>query len=214
MQAPSYEYKVTFTPTRRLARFAFSITEVKHLTISAILIIGVGLSIMFSSLGTGLFELAPAVLVAASAMFVAIFLLHEIAHKMVAQYYGLWAEFRLILLGVFFTLLSLIPLSLFKIIAPGAVMIAGPADRKIIGKTAVAGPLTNIILAIISLPIAFFIPLAYLSVAFNAWIALLNILPVAILDGLKVFQWSKIVWAAVFIAALALAVVTLVYFYA
>jgi len=145
-------------------------------------------------------------------MFVGLFLLHEIAHKLVAQHYGLWAEFRLIMFGALLTLLSAIPLSPFKIIAPGAVMIAGSANQKIMGKTAVAGPLTNIILSILSLPVAYLVhPLAYLSVAFNAWIALFNVIPIAMLDGLKVFKWNKIVWVVVFTLALTLTIATYAY---
>jgi len=205
-EPPPFEYKVTLTPPRRLAKLGFSSTELKHLTVSAVLIIGVGFSIMFSSPGTALFKLSPVILAAASLMFVGLFLLHEIAHKLVAQHYGLWAEFRLILFGALLTLLSVIPFSPFKIIAPGAVMIAGSASQEIMGKTAVAGPLTNIILSLISLPFVYFAPnsIAYWSVAFNAWIALVNILPVAMLDGLKVFKWNKIIWATVFAISLIL----------
>lgn len=156
--------------------------------------------------------LPATVLVAASVMFVGLFLLHEIAHKLVAQRYGLWAEFRLIWFGALLTLLSVIPFSPLKIIAPGAVMIAGSANQEIMGKTAVAGPLTNIILSLISLPIAYFVhPLAFWSVAFNAWIALFNALPIAMLDGLKIFRWNKIVWAMVFVVAVALTAATFAY---
>ena len=145
-------------------------------------------------------------------MFVGLFLLHEISHKLVAQRYGLWAEFRLIWFGALLTLLSAIPFSPLKIIAPGAVMIAGSANQEVMGKTAVAGPLTNIVLSLVSLPIAYFIhPLAFWSVAFNAWIALFNALPIAMLDGLKIFKWNKIVWAIVFTFALALTAATFAY---
>src|SRR5512136_2605806 len=54
------------------------------------------------------------------------FLLHEMAHKVVARRYGCWAEFRadyrmlgLALITAFFG---------FLFAAPGAVMIAGPVD--------------------------------------------------------------------------------------
>lgn len=91
-------------------------------------------------------------------------------------------------------------------------MIAGTANKDIVGKTSIAGPLTNIILATISLPIAFFVsPLAFWSVSFNAWIALFNTIPFAMLDGLKIFKWNKIVWALVFAIAVALTAATFTY---
>jgi Zn-dependent protease len=52
--------------------------------------------------------------------------------------------------------------------------------------------------------------LALLSAAFNAWIALFNLIPFAIMDGLKVFRWNKLVWAVTFTASLALTVYTLI----
>ena len=212
-EAAPYEFKISYTPPRRLTKFGFSLTEIEHLTVSAILIIGVGFSIMSGSRGMNPLTLPTIVLAAASIMFVGLFLLHEIAHKLVAQRYGLWAEFRLIWFGALLTLLSVIPFSPFKIIAPGAVMIAGSANQEVMGKTAVAGPLTNITLSLVSLPIAYLVhhPLAFWSVAFNAWIALFNALPIAMLDGLKIFKWNKIVWAMVFAVALALTAATFVY---
>lgn len=212
-EARPFEYKVTYTPPRPFAKFWFSSTEIKHLVVSAILVTGVGLSIMFSSRVINPLSLTPAVLATASFMFIGVFLFHEIAHKLVAQHFGLWAEFRLILFGAILTLISIIPFSFFKIIAPGAVMVAGAASRDVMGKTAVAGPLTNIALSVISLPIAYFLnnPIAYWSVAFNAWIALLNVLPIAMLDGLKIYKWNKIVWAFVFTLSLALTIATFIY---
>jgi len=202
-----YEYKVTYTPGQPSAKFWFSLTEIKHLTASALLVMGVGLS----SFGFSLLSTPPEILIAASLIFIGAFLLHEIAHKVVAQRFGLWAEFRLILFGAFLTLLSII-IPFPKFIAPGAVMIAGTANKDIVGKTSIAGPLTNIILATISLPIAFFVsPLAFWSVSFNAWIALFNTIPFAMLDGLKIFKWNKIVWALVFAIAVALTAATFTY---
>lgn len=210
-----YEFKVTYTPSRPLTKFSFSLKEIEHLAISAVLVMGVGLSIMFSYFRTSFFDLPTEFYVAASVMFVVLFLLHEIAHKLVAQHYGLWAEFRLIMFGAVLTLLSAFPFSPFKVIAPGAMMIAGQANQQVMGKTAVAGPLTNLVLSVVSLTIAFSIPsissIAYLSSVFNAWIALINTLPILMLDGLKIFRWNKIVWAFVFAVALALTIATFFY---
>jgi len=211
-EAP-FEYRVTYTPSRS-TRFRFSRTEVRHLTVSALLVMGVGLSIFrISRWYSNLVILGVLAL-----MFVSVFLLHEIAHKLVAQYYGLWAEFRLFLLGALLTLLSVV--SPIKFISPGAVMIAGNASREVVGKTAVAGPLTNIVLSLVSFALAslfgellrspfFFV--AMLSAAFNAWIALVNLIPIGILDGWKIFEWNKVVWGVAFVLSIALTALTFNY---
>jgi Zn-dependent protease len=209
-EAP-FEYKVTFTPPHS-TKFRFSRTELSHLTISALLVSAVGLSI----LGLNLLSVQPAILVLLVFLFTCAFLLHEIAHKIVAQRYGLWAEFRLTLLGALITLLSIVS-PFFKIISPGAVMIAGTADKEAVGKTSIAGPLTNIILCIGSFTLSFFLGSPFFEVAvsaaaFNAFIAVLNLIPIGILDGWKVFKWSKIVWALAFASSVAL-VIAIVYFY-
>jgi len=207
-EAP-FEYQVTYTPPR-LTKFGFSSTEIKHLTISALLMMGVGLSIgsqvMDPVLGVSYLYSNPALLVVLALLFVSFFLLHEITHKLVAQHYGLWAEFRLLLIGVLLTLFSAIPFFPIKFVAPGAVMIAGSANEEIVGKTSVAGPLTNITLSLILLTVAFLLPaqsvqyfqVAIVSAAVSSWIALFNLIPVAMLDGLKVFKWSKIIWGMTF----------------
>jgi len=210
-EAP-FEYKVTYTPPR-LIKFGFSFTEIRHLTISALLVMGVGLSIFSVSY----WYTNPAILVVLALVFASVFLLHEIAHKLVAQHYGLWAEFRLFLIGALLTLFSVV--SPIKFVAPGAVMIVGSANKDIVGKTSVAGPLTNITLSLISLTVAFFLPtqpvqyleVAMLSAAFNSWIALFNLIPIAMLDGLKVFKWNKIIWGMTFAMSVLLAAFTFDY---
>jgi Zn-dependent protease len=136
--------------------------------------------------------------------------MHEIAHKITAQHFGLWAEFRLTMLGALVTLLSIIS-PFFKIISPGAVMISGNASKETIGKTSIAGPLTNIVFCMIALTLVFVLPpssslvdVAVFTAFFNAFIAILNLIPVGILDGWKVFQWSKIIWALAFVTSLIL----------
>jgi len=200
-----YEYTVTYTPFGlKPKRFWFSQTELKHLTISALLVMGVGLSWVL--LG---WNFPPLFLLIMAFIFTFVFLSHEIVHKIVAQHYGLWAEFRLTLFGALITLLSIF--SPFKIVSPGAVMIAGTSSRATVGKTAIAGPLTNIIFCAVSFAFTLILPqndyffvVAVFSAAFNAFIAVLNLIPIGILDGWKVFEWNKIVWAAVFSCSIAL----------
>jgi len=216
-QAQTYEYKVTYAPTPPKTAFSFSSTEMKHLVIGALLVSGVGLSWMIFApdLSDLLFtapQIAPAIFAGLVVLFTSAFLLHEIAHKLAAQHFGLWAEFRLILIGAVITLLSII--APFKFIAPGAVMIAGSGNKEVVGKTSVAGPLTNIAFGLVSFAFTFILPwpLFFLGVyaAFlNASIAILNLIPWGILDGWKIFQWNKIVWAATFVLTVALTVAVL-----
>jgi Zn-dependent protease len=101
-------------------------------------------------------------------------------------------------------------ISPIKVISPGAVVISGPIDREIAGKTALAGPLTNLSLSFVFVAFMLYFPdsLAWYGAAFNAWIALFNLIPFGIMDGWKVFRWNKMVWALAFVTSLALAAFT------
>jgi len=191
---------VSYTPkTSRIV--GFSTKELQHLALGALLVMGVALS-YFLTIEPNLLSLAFL-----SIAFMLSFLLHELAHKFSAQHFNLWAEFRLTLQGALITLLSMfLP---FKIIAPGAVMIAGSATRETVGKTSLAGPVTNIVLSILCIMIAAAGQYLFIIVAFiNAFLAVFNLIPFGIMDGLKVFRWNKIFWALAFTAAAALTVYT------
>jgi Zn-dependent protease len=208
-QAPApYEFKVTVQPPRPSTKFGFSMIEARDLVISALLVSVVGLS----WLGAGLFSKPPSLVLILVLAFTASFLVHEMAHKATAQRFGLWAEFRLTVWGALITLISIIS-PLFKIISPGAVMIAGAADKDTIGKTAVSGPFTNLVICIGSLALTFIVPVSnpffeavVFAAVFNAFIATLNLIPFGMFDGWKVFQWSKLVWALAFVSSVALMV--------
>jgi Zn-dependent protease len=210
----SYEYTVTLGQQRRAkGRIYFSLKELKHLAIAALLVVGIGLS-------AGLYSdvFAQVDLTIALAVFTVIltasFFMHEIAHKVTAQRQGLWAEFRLTLWGAVLTLISLIlP---FKIISPGAVMVSGSARNDEIGKISLAGPATNIVLSTVLLGVAFvpspFSGMFLFGALFNAaWIALFNLIPMGILDGYKIFSWDKKVWALTFAASVALTVISYIF---
>ena len=79
--------------------------------------------------------------------------LHEIGHKIVAKHYGCWAEFRADPRGLKFGM-GLAFLLGFIFMAPGAVMVAGLVTRRQNGHIAVAGPLVNLALFIIGIPLA------------------------------------------------------------
>jgi Zn-dependent protease len=123
------------------------------------------------------------------------FLLHELGHKIVAQRYGCFAEFRadnfMLFLAVLTSFLGIV------FAAPGAVMIAGHISKERNGKISIAGPLVNIVLALIFLSLSFFIIEGFLGELFmfgfmvNSWLALFNMIPLWVLDGKKVLDWNK-----------------------
>ena len=140
-------------------------------------------------------------------------LTHEIAHKIIAQKAGMWAEFRLTTWGAVLTLISVfLP---FKMIAPGAMMIAGtPPTAKRLVKNIHSRVITNMIYAVVFLGLGFaFISSPYAAVLLfaayiNAFMAIFNLLPFGILDGYKVFSLNKWVWVAAFIPSIVLTIFT------
>jgi Zn-dependent protease len=144
------------------------------------------------------------------------FLLHELAHKWMAQQYGCWAEYRGNKNGLYFAL----AMSAFGFLlaAPGAVMVSGRITEKQNGIIAAVGPITNIGIALIALPIYIFTagfdwPLSLLGelakfiIVINLILAGFNMIPVQPLDGSKVIAWSKIAYIGIIGAILAMAMV-------
>ena len=211
----SYEFSISFGQPRQIKRHVYlGKKELKHLIPAALLIIGIGFSIIlyyqfFNGyfLDWGLIEMSFfAVLLTAS------FLIHEMAHKVVAQLRGLWAEFRLTKWGAVLTLISVF--TPFRLISPGAVMISGPARLKEIGEISIAGPTINLALSLIFLGAAFapfpspYSALLFMLASFNAFIAVFNLIPFGILDGFKIYNWNKKIWVLAFAAAAALTIYT------
>ncbi|MCG2828344.1 site-2 protease family protein [Methanothermobacter sp. K4] len=182
----------------------FSKGEVRDILISMVVIAGV-FAYVFSGRNLQLaLVLLPATLITVGLGFV----LHEIAHKLMAIRYGFWAEYRLWLEGLILALVT----SYFGFVfaAPGAVYIHGNyIDRNINGRISLAGPLTNIILAIIFLISSSVLPspfnyVAVLGYAVNSFLALFNLIPIAVLDGAKVFRWNPLIWLIAAASAFAL----------
>jgi Zn-dependent protease len=219
---PSGETQPSYTVGQPQFQYPFRVkrvgwmssTEMLHLTVGALIVMAVGLSWNSSGLDW-VFRIfsEPVNTLVSAAFFTFIFLSHELAHKAVAKQYGLWAEFRISLLGAAFTLMT-IPVNLIKIVSPGAVNIAGAADKKVIGITALAGPLTSIGLTCVLLSFSFLVPASSNDLLLNSaslaiWIAVFNLIPFGILDGAKVFWWNKTAWATSFAVAVALMLVAL-----
>ena len=121
------------------------------------------------------------------------FLLHEIGHKLVAKKHGCWAEFRADPKGLQFGVILSFFLG-FLFMAPGAVMVAGLVTRRQNGHIAVAGPLTNLSLFLVGIPLWTII--IGLSGAFD-----LASIPV-LSDGSKAYTSNgSIVWQSMIIDA-------------
>ncbi len=136
------------------------------------------------------------------------FLLHELGHKLVAQRYGCFAEFRsfdqMLILAILMSFFG------FVFAAPGAVMISGPVGKRRNGIISAAGPIVNIILAF-SFLLLFYMSLGgFLSIItfygffINSWLALFNMLPFWNFDGKKVLSWNKKVYGIIVAMALGL----------
>lgn len=182
-------------------KFHTSKTEINQLILAWI-----GLSIAFSILFSGnnlIFTLIGSFVIVGIS-----FLLHEMMHKVVAQHYGAWAEFRanipMLVLAIIMAFFG------FIFAAPGAVFILGRLNPKQNGITSLAGPLTNIILAIIFLAIQFLsisetiTILAGFGFYINSLLAIFNLIPFGPFDGAKIFYWNKVVWTIALLISSAL----------
>jgi Zn-dependent protease len=125
------------------------------------------------------------------------FILHELAHKYVAIYYGakarfvMWAQYVLFAVFISFVLG-------FIFVAPGAVYIYNKnISIRENGIISLAGPFTNIVVAflffilgLLGLPVL----ITMLGIQINMWVAFFNLLPFGPLDGKKILAWSPFAW--------------------
>jgi len=184
----------------------FSKIEIRDITVaSLVLAFAFGNSIN-AGLG-GYLDALAVVLIA--------FLPHELlGHKLVAQKMGAAAEFRMWPTGLLIAAMG----SLFGFVfaAPGAVYFSPTVkgdfawtihrfSKREIGKIGLAGPVVNIVIGALS-AVAFaftgFALLGYVA-SFSFFLAFFNLIPIAPIDGQKVFEWDRKIWAV----AIALAVI-------
>jgi len=138
------------------------------------------------------------------------FVVHELAHKYVAIKKGFLASF---MFDVRWALISLLTTFLpIKLLATGYVAIIGNVSPRDSGEIAAAGPITNILISLISLVILRIIAL-FLNIPWvfsllsaityvNSWLALFNLLPISPLDGSKVLGWNIKNWAYLFVSSI------------
>ncbi|MBI5066298.1 hypothetical protein HZA97_08745 [Candidatus Woesearchaeota archaeon] len=177
----------------------FSKKELQDLG-KAWLLISLAFAIVFRKVGISFYEVFLL-----SALTVGLgFLLHELAHKFVAQKYGYWAEFRsddkMLLLAFLMSFFG------FVFAAPGGVLMPRMGLKKE-GIVALAGPATNVLLSLIFFGLNYWQPNYIFSFGLyiNSFLAIFNLIPFPSFDGQKIFQWNKIVWGvSVVIAGLVL----------
>ena len=180
-----------------------SVKEFRDLAISALILalaFGIALSGGFRALQQ------PSILILVIGMaFIAVslgFIFHELGHRLIARRSGYFAEYAMWPMG----LVVALGFSLFGFVfaAPGAVMIhprstawgTSSLRRDKAGLISLAGPATNIGLAIVFQALDFVEPalLFTLGARINIWLALFNLIPFGPLDGAKILKWNKGIW--------------------
>ena len=136
------------------------------------------------------------------------FLLHELAHKVVAVRFGQVAAFRAEYGLLFLTVVSAFAGFLFA--APGAVVHRGRITDRENGLVALAGPVTNLLLVALFLPLALAGPgllgtVGTQGLFINLLLAGFNMIPFGPLDGRKVLAWSLPVYLLVAVPSIGLA---------
>jgi len=199
------------------SRLSFSSKELQDLALAWVAL-GVAFAIFFAGGGqravTGILQGGVVAPILLSLLTAGVgFLLHEIAHKVVAVRFGQVAEFRADYGMLFLAVVS--SLAGFIFAAPGAVYHRGRLTAREHGLIALAGPVTNALLAVVFLPVFFlgvlvgsdFLALAgSRGLTINLFLATFNMLPFGPLDGKTVLGWSKTVFAGFFVPALLLTI--------
>ncbi|WP_280536523.1 metalloprotease [Halopenitus sp. POP-27] len=195
----------------RIAGLQFSRTELRDLLVAWVAL-GVAFAVFFEG-GAGaigaLVSPTGIVLVGISLATAGVaFLLHEVAHKVVAVHYDQIAEFRadhgMLFLAVMSAFLG------FIFAAPGAVHHRGRLTPREHGHIALAGPAVNLALGVLFAPIlgiglvtqsTIVSVLGARGVAINLFLAAFNLIPYGPLDGKTVIGWNKPVWAVCFVVS-------------
>lgn len=139
-------------------------------------------------------------------------ILHELAHRVVARHFGARAHFvandGMLVISV------LIAFTGFLFAAPGAVWHEGYLSKRQVGLIAAAGPITNMILALLFVgavltvgpTVSDFVYRGLIIGYFvNALLGVFNMLPFGPLDGTKVLAWSGAVFGALIAIAAGIA---------
>lgn len=204
-------YQISYVQQEKRGKFTFSPTEIRQIVISVlVLTLAFAMAMTGGAQGVMVYPGLFLVILPISALAVlTAFLLHELAHKFLAQKYGCWAEFRYWQMGLLIALLFSAMGFLFA--APGAVMISGYMRKSQYGKISAAGPGLNLSLAAALILTAFLIGQDTLAgfvcstIGFiNAFIGGFNLIPIPPFDGSKIVAWNIGVYIVLVVTAVAL----------
>lgn len=193
---------------------SFTMKEVQDIVLST-LALGFIFHLFLSSLSDSwLYNFGIAVAMVGPA-----FIFHELAHKFAAIKYECKAhyvmDYQWTIMSLMFSSFAYLIGFPFIIVATGATVVSAAYATRIgyryisltiseIGKMNLAGPLTNIVLALIFNSLVVFNPIFRYFVTINLILAIFNLLPFPPLDGSKIFNWSPTIWAGSFASAIAL----------
>ncbi|MBS3172639.1 hypothetical protein J4438_03625 [Candidatus Woesearchaeota archaeon] len=171
----------------------FSETEIEHL-LKAWVAISLAFAILLSKGDVVSSNFTLMLLVSGLTVGVG-FIAHELGHKVVAQRYHCFAEFRasnfMLVIAVLMSFLG------FIFAAPGAVIINGYVTKERNGRISLAGPLVNLVLALIFMGLylfGIFVFAAKYGLIINSWLAVFNMIPILNFDGRKIIVWSKLAY--------------------
>lgn len=184
-------------------RIRFSHQELRHISIATAVLTGAFWLLFARPQGISPISDPIASILLAVVSLVAVvsgFLFHEMGHKVTAQYFGCWAEFRYSQWGLILTLLTAVFGFLFAI--PGAVYFAGNVTKRQNGLIGLAGPGVNLVTSIILWPVylilatfgsggmGILVPGIGVVLFVNTFLGAFNMIPFGPLDGRKVWGWS------------------------
>ncbi|MFX1370052.1 MAG: AN1-type zinc finger domain-containing protein [Promethearchaeota archaeon] len=212
---------------RKPRKYTFSKGELRDLGIAILLVLLVGISLIGGP-PIGILNAITAVpgyillgywwyITGMLVIFVTAFIVHELAHKFVAQHYGMYSEFRMIPQGYYLSFIAI--LFAVPIFGTGVVDTRGARSLEEGAKSTLAGPLSNLILSATVLALSeviilveggLVVPAAILfqyGIILNAMLGLFNMIPLFPFDGYTIQRWSRPVWLVVTISLLALIII-------